>query len=498
MPRNINYLSESFLISNPEKVDFINMNVIPFEKDVLSLEINDSFFQSIQQEDLEYITQSYEAISRLEKIYGTIKYKFACGNNAVNVLNKLLSTSTELSEPFRISDSSIYPGYDPNLKTGEIHGLILIDRRADLVTPFCIQQTYEGMLDEHFGIHATNLDAKASILKGNDEEEKKDLAVGKPPKIDSMSLRSDQDLIIDELRDLHFVALQNKFSQRVIDIDRIIKEKDNPQNVDDLQKYIEKLKNMKITQVKDKLTNHLNLTHHMNSKINDFDYADCLNLEQGIIIGENIKEVIESLILLMAKGVEKDNILRLFCLLSVTQSGLKDKVYQELLKQYIDCYGFEEMNVLLNLEEMGLFMKKQSRYKYDWPRVMKDFLIINEEVQLKNPVDYSYVYNGYSPLSVKIVDYCMNEKGFANLEGKMKYITSKIRYPANERDLFDKRGSSTGGKKIIMVFYVGGVTYAEISAIRFLNKLHTDKIFVVATTQIINYKKCLEQMRKYI
>jgi hypothetical protein len=271
VPRGMKYLSEPFLISNPEKVDFINMNIIPFERDVLSLEISDSFFNSIQQEDLEYLSQSYEAISRLEKVYGTIKYKFAVGTNAVNVLNKLLSVSSELSVPFRPSDTPMYDGYASNLKGGEIDGLILIDRKADLVTPFCIQQTYEGMLDEHFGIHSTNLDAKKSIIRGEAAEESKS-----PTKSDTetLSLRSDQDLIIDELRDLHFVALESKFSQRVIDIDRIIKEKDNPKNVDDLQDYIERLKNMKITQVKDKLTFHINLAHHINSEINNFDYSD--------------------------------------------------------------------------------------------------------------------------------------------------------------------------------------------------------------------------------
>jgi len=130
---------------------------------------------------------------------------------------------------------------------------------------------------------------------------------------------------------------------------------------------------------------------------------------------------------------------------------------------------------------------------------MRDFLIINEEVQLKNPTDYSYVYNGYSPLSVKIVDYLMTEKGFSNLEAKMKYVTPKIKYPHNEHELFERKGSFfSGRKKIILVFYIGGVTYSEISAIRFLNKTHPDKLFIVATTQIINYKKCLQQIRTKI
>lgn len=77
IPRGMKYLSESYLISNPEKVEFINMNIVPLERDVLSLELYDSFFNCLQLEDLEFQTQSYEAILRLEKTYGTIKYKFA-------------------------------------------------------------------------------------------------------------------------------------------------------------------------------------------------------------------------------------------------------------------------------------------------------------------------------------------------------------------------------------------------------------------------------------
>lgn len=189
------------------------------------------------------------------------------------MLNKLLSVSTDLISPFQASDFPNYDGYASEVKGGEIDALILIDRKTDLVTPFCTQQTYEGMLDEHFGIAATNLEARKAIIRGEDEEEKKAVMAGEKPKVDTMSLRSDQDLIIDDIRDLHFVALESKFSQRVIDIDRIIKEKDNPKNVEDLQKYIEKLKNMKITQVKDKLTHHINLAHYINSEITNFDFT---------------------------------------------------------------------------------------------------------------------------------------------------------------------------------------------------------------------------------
>ena len=60
---------------------------------------------------------------------------------------------------------------------------------------------------------------------------------------------------------------------------------------------------------------------------------------------------------MMAKGVDQDNILRLVALITIVNSGIKDKIYQELFQKYIECYGFEEMNALLSMEEMGLFRK---------------------------------------------------------------------------------------------------------------------------------------------
>lgn len=46
-----------------------------------------------------------------------------------------------------------------------------------------------------------------------------------------------------------------------------------------------------------------------------------------------------------------------------------------------------------------------------------------------------------------------------------------------------------------MVYFIGGVTYGEIAAVRFLNKLFRDKKFYIATTQIINGEKCIRMVR---
>ena len=40
----------------------------------------------------------------------------------------------------------------------------MLDRTIDLVSPFCQQQTYEGQVDETFGIHTSNVEIGCEIL----------------------------------------------------------------------------------------------------------------------------------------------------------------------------------------------------------------------------------------------------------------------------------------------------------------------------------------------
>lgn len=41
----------------------------------------------------------------------------------------------------------------------------MIDRNVDLVTPFCVSQTYEGLLDEVFRIRTCSITVDTAIIK---------------------------------------------------------------------------------------------------------------------------------------------------------------------------------------------------------------------------------------------------------------------------------------------------------------------------------------------
>lgn len=162
----------------------------------------------------------------------------------------------------------------------------MIDRDIDLVSPFCINQTYEGLLDEFFRIKTCSVTVDTTIIKPDAGTTKDTKAPVDPVK--TLTLTND-DEIFKEVRDKHFNTLEAVFSKKCREIQNIVKEKDAPQSIDELEKYITKLKSMNIAKGKDVLTHHINLAYHINQKMKDLDYIHCYSLEQKIILGEDLK-----------------------------------------------------------------------------------------------------------------------------------------------------------------------------------------------------------------
>lgn len=126
-------------------------------------------------------------------------------------------------------------------------------------------------------------------------------------------------------------------------------------------------------------------------------------MEHDIVGDDHDQEILDLLVFKMVKGYSKDRILRLMILLSVTEGGLKEAHYKLLLKTYVECYGIEDLHTILGAEDMGLFRKKGTA-KFDWKKIKNEFQLINTDIRVSNPVDISFTYNGYAPLSVKIVE----------------------------------------------------------------------------------------------
>ena len=86
--------------------------------------------------------------------------------------------------------------------TPRIENLVLIDRRVDLITPLSTQLTYEGLIDELFGIknNAATFPGKSFL---SEEEQAQQESEIKPKQI----LLNSNDTIYNVARDVNFNAL---------------------------------------------------------------------------------------------------------------------------------------------------------------------------------------------------------------------------------------------------------------------------------------------------
>lgn len=99
----------------------------------------------------------------------------------------------------------------------------MIDREIDLVSPFCVNQTYEGLLDEFFRIKTCSITVDTTIIKPD---------AGKEPAapVDAVKtlVLTNEDEIFKDVRDKHFNTLEGVFSRKCQEIQKIVKDKDAP------------------------------------------------------------------------------------------------------------------------------------------------------------------------------------------------------------------------------------------------------------------------------
>jgi vacuolar protein sorting-associated protein 33A len=86
-------------------------------------------------------------------------------------------------------------------------------------------------------------------------------------------------------------------------------------------------------------------------------------------LGEDLKAIQSVLENKMSKQYNRDKILRLMCLFSVTQSGLKNDILDNLRRFYIMNYGYSELITLMALQESKLLRSKDK--KFDWNKIKK-------------------------------------------------------------------------------------------------------------------------------
>ena len=97
------------------------------------------------------------------------------------------------------------------------------------------------------------------------------------------------------------------------------------------------------------------------------------------------------------------------------------------------------MVTLMNLQDAGLFKLKDKKapgyYDWNWEKIKNQFELLNEDCHLTTPSDISFVFNGFCPLSVRLIERLIDQQGMTAMahKGLLKMIgltDDKLAIPA--------------------------------------------------------------------
>ncbi|XP_073293278.1 vacuolar protein-sorting-associated protein 33 homolog isoform X2 [Primulina huaijiensis] len=447
--------------------------LIPLDEDILSFELDLANKEYLVDGDATSLWHIAKAIHSMEFSFGVIPNVRAKGKASTRVAEILNRMQAE--EPVDTSDAGI----------PEINTLILLDREVDMVTPMCSQLTYEGLLDELLGINNGAVELDAPIM-GIQQE-------GKKIKVPLNS----SDKLFKEIRDLNFEVVVQVLRQKATSMKQDYTEiSTTTQTVSELKDFVKKLNSLP------EMTRHINLAQHLSRFTSKPLFLGKLDMEQTLVEAQSFDICFDYIEEMIHKQEPLINVLRLLILLSITNSGLPKRNFDYLRREFLHSYGFEHIATLNNLEKAGLFKKQDS--KSNWLTIKRALQLVVEDTDTANPNDISYVFSGYAPLSIRLVQQAIRS-GWRPIEEILKLLpgphsemkkgrfASIPSYDTLSGSLNTSEKLADGRRSLVLVVFIGGVTFAEISALRFLSSQEGMAYdVIVGTTKIVNGKTLIE------
>ncbi|KAL7986643.1 hypothetical protein Chor_012926 [Crotalus horridus] len=229
------------------------------------------------------------------------------------------------------------------------------------------------------------------------------------------------------------------------------------------------------------LANHTSIAELIKDITTSEDFFDNLTVEQEFMSGIDTDKVNSYIEDCIAQKYPLIKILRLVCLQSVCNSGLKQKMLDHYKREILQTYGYEHILTLNNLEKAGL-LKPQLGSRNNYPTIRKTLRLWMDD----NPNDISYVYSGYAPLSVRLAQ-LLARPGWRSIEEVLKLLPGPHFEERQQLPTGLQKKRQHGENRVTLVFFLGGVTYAEIAAFRFLSQMEDGGTeYVIATTKLIN------------
>ncbi|CAO3636395.1 unnamed protein product [Cunninghamella blakesleeana] len=573
------------------------MDWIPYEDDLISMELDTSTWKEIYLDgDTTSIYYSARALMKLQSIYGLFPKIIGKGEAARQLAELLLRMRSEQAviDEVNVNSSSFKMPSLLNTVSNHIDQLIIVDRNIDVVTPLCTELTYEGLVDEVLSIRHGFVELDASLITPQQQAQQQPPSspsptnnlknttipstAGQPGKKKKQVLNS-SDKLFSELRDRNFTVVGGMLNKLAKRINEDYAERHQAKTVAQIRDFVSRLGDLQ--QEHQSLRIHTSIAEQIMEYTLTDEFHKILEVQQNVVAGIDGNKELDCIEEMIDKQKPLIQVLRLLCLMSLAQGGLKVKVYEHFEKEIIQTYGYEHIGTLHRLNRLGLLLKRTtsapSRSTFSQSR--RAFKLIVEDVDEVNPNDISYVYSGYAPLSIRLVQTALqklnssnsnslpsisaasniltttgagtaslfsyvsggasiygnssntgsssnngnnngvdikqhgifngksvlngttitngwqgaNEDALKVLSGKAFEIAQTVEYGTETNAaLINAKKHGLQHPKTTVIFFLGGCTHTEVSAIRFLAQHDEGREYLVATTQLINGNSFLE------
>lgn len=477
----------------------------PLEKDVLSLELDESFRDLYLHKDVTPNFLMAKALMEVQQNHGLFPRMVGKGDNAKRVADLLSRMRQELLAGEDANEANKI-GLTPSATNESV---IIIDREVDFVTPLLTQLTYEGLIDEVFEIQNNQTKVDTTV-------------VGAPAQSSAATSQSRKrtiqldstDKLYDQLRDANFAivgSLLNKVARRLQQVQSDYESKHKTKTIAELKDFVTQLPGYQQEQQSARI--HTGLAEEIIKHTRTDLFKGLLEVQQNLAAGAEPSSQYDGIEELIARDAPIRETLRLLCIYSCISGGIKTKEFDQFRRLILEGYGYQHMLTLNNLEKLQLILSRASPLagmipmagnagasgtKTNYTYLRKQLRLIVDEVQEDDPNDVSYVYSGYAPLSIRLVQ-CILQKqyllsvikgnpganaanassgassqGWHGFDEAVKHVRGQTIYEhqKGEDKAIKARAllSGSGNKQTVFVVFVGGITFTEIAALRFIAK----------------------------
>ena len=445
-----------------------DLDLVPLDDDVMSMEIGSSFKDLFLDGDLAMLHWIAKTIVKMQSArFGpipVIRGKGRLASKVVNIVNRL---QHEVGTDF-ISE-----------QTPEIEAMCIVDRGCDMLTPMMTQLTYEGLIEELYGIDTAHFDPPFDM---NTEG-------SAAPERDRNIPLNGGDRMFAEIRDKNFSTVGGILYQKSVWVKQSYERRKDVQHLKDLKEFMKGLPEMQ--EFHRLIGVHTNVASQIGKMTQTSEFRKRVAIEQAIVQQEDDKEAIEYIDELINKGEPLKKVLRLLCVMSLVNGGIKQKVYDQFKESLMLAYGIPQIvAAMYSLDRCGLLTVQET--KSNFAALRKSCRLWAEELQEQQPSDLAYAYSGYAPLLSRIIEaMAINTQGWGSptdvtelAPGERAEVRNDVEVPGNTR--------------VVVIFVVGGITHAEIGTIRFLEQKLAQqgepKHFVIATTNITSGGKIMDSV----